>query len=286
MPPRKRPPPSMGQQPSNWMCVIERSIEKCLSQRGRLVGTTRDLGVVCRGVQHGSLRGSHRRRDRPESGREHPGCPGSPVRSRLGVSSSRDRAAALSTSRPWLASGVGFPISRTTSPPSSPLSGSPKRWPVNWRRSTSRVNSVCPGYVRTGMQDREIAWEAELKGISKDEVVDFYLADTPLRRLQTSEEVASLILFLASESASSITGGERRRQRRQLHGLVHGRQSLFLTTRTPWFATGARPWPNWAPRLRDAKPLPRQVRDSIAGSSPRICARATRCRARWPSPSG
>ena len=69
-----------------------------------------------------------------------------------------------------------------------------------------RVNSVCPGYVRTGMQDREIGWEAELKGISKDEVVNFYFADTPLRRLQTSEEVASLILFLASESAASITG--------------------------------------------------------------------------------
>jgi len=69
-----------------------------------------------------------------------------------------------------------------------------------------RVNSVCPGYVRTGMQDREIVWEAELKGISNDEVVNFYFADTPLRRLQTPEEVASLILFLASESAASITG--------------------------------------------------------------------------------
>ena len=69
-----------------------------------------------------------------------------------------------------------------------------------------RVNSVCPGYVRTGMQDREIAWEADLKGISQDQVVDFYVADTPLRRLQTSEEVASLVLFLASESAASITG--------------------------------------------------------------------------------
>ncbi|MGA3216055.1 MAG: SDR family NAD(P)-dependent oxidoreductase [Acidimicrobiales bacterium] len=69
-----------------------------------------------------------------------------------------------------------------------------------------RVNSVCPGYVRTGMQEREIAWEAELKGISKDEVVEFYLADTPLHRLQSSEEVASLALFLASDSAASITG--------------------------------------------------------------------------------
>jgi meso-butanediol dehydrogenase/(S,S)-butanediol dehydrogenase/diacetyl reductase len=60
-----------------------------------------------------------------------------------------------------------------------------------------RVNSVCPGYVRTGMQDREIRWE---------EVVDFYYADTPLRRLQTPEDVASMALFLASDAAMSITG--------------------------------------------------------------------------------
>ena len=69
-----------------------------------------------------------------------------------------------------------------------------------------RVNSVCPGYVQTGMQDREVVWEAQLKGISTDEVVDFYFADTPLRRLQTPDEVASVALFLASDAATSITG--------------------------------------------------------------------------------
>jgi NAD(P)-dependent dehydrogenase (short-subunit alcohol dehydrogenase family) len=69
-----------------------------------------------------------------------------------------------------------------------------------------RVNSVCPGYVRTGMQEREIGWEAELKGVTNEEVVAFYFADTPLGRLQTPEEVADLIVFLASEKAQSITG--------------------------------------------------------------------------------
>jgi NAD(P)-dependent dehydrogenase (short-subunit alcohol dehydrogenase family) len=56
------------------------------------------------------------------------------------------------------------------------------------------------------MQEREISWEAELKGITKEEVVDFYLSDTPLGRLQSAEEVADLIVFLASEKAQSITG--------------------------------------------------------------------------------
>jgi enoyl-[acyl-carrier-protein] reductase (NADH) len=56
------------------------------------------------------------------------------------------------------------------------------------------------------MQDREIAWEAELKGVSRDEVVAFYIGDTPLHRLQSADEVASVALFLAGESAASITG--------------------------------------------------------------------------------
>ena len=45
-----------------------------------------------------------------------------------------------------------------------------------------------------------------LKGITAQEVVDFYYADTPLRRLQTPEDIAATVVFLASAAASSITG--------------------------------------------------------------------------------
>ena len=69
-----------------------------------------------------------------------------------------------------------------------------------------RVNCVCPGYVDTGMQDREIVWEAELRGMTTDEVIAAHLDDTPQRRTQSADDVAGLIAFLASDAASTITG--------------------------------------------------------------------------------
>lgn len=68
------------------------------------------------------------------------------------------------------------------------------------------VNSVCPGYVRTNMQEREAGWEAELRGINADEVRQLYINDTPLRRLETPEDVAGSVLFLASPWSDFITG--------------------------------------------------------------------------------
>jgi len=68
------------------------------------------------------------------------------------------------------------------------------------------VNAVCPGYVKTSMQDREAAWEAELRGITPEEVRQLYIDDTPLGRLETPEDVAKVVVFLASDDASFMTG--------------------------------------------------------------------------------
>jgi NAD(P)-dependent dehydrogenase (short-subunit alcohol dehydrogenase family) len=68
------------------------------------------------------------------------------------------------------------------------------------------VNAVCPGYVRTSMQEREISWEAELRGLKHEEIERLYVDDTPLARLQTPDDVAKVVRFLSSSSADFITG--------------------------------------------------------------------------------
>jgi meso-butanediol dehydrogenase / (S,S)-butanediol dehydrogenase / diacetyl reductase len=73
-------------------------------------------------------------------------------------------------------------------------------------REGIRVNCICPGYVRTSMQAREIAWESELRGISPAAIMAEYVALTPLGRLEEPADVADGVLFLASDLSRFITG--------------------------------------------------------------------------------
>jgi len=69
-----------------------------------------------------------------------------------------------------------------------------------------RVNAVCPGYVKTSMQDREVEWEARLRGVQSEQVRQEYIDQTPLGRLCTPEDVAEVVLFLASGASAFMTG--------------------------------------------------------------------------------
>lgn len=68
------------------------------------------------------------------------------------------------------------------------------------------VNNICPGFVATAMQDRESGWEAELRGITPDEVRQLYVDSTPLRRLETVGDLTGTAVFLASDDSAFITG--------------------------------------------------------------------------------
>lgn len=67
---------------------------------------------------------------------------------------------------------------------------------VEWAGEGIRVNAVAPGYVRTAGFDERIGVEGGRT----------YAGRVPLGRLCRSEEVASVIAFLASRDASYITG--------------------------------------------------------------------------------
>ncbi|CAH0696943.1 unnamed protein product [Spodoptera exigua] len=61
-----------------------------------------------------------------------------------------------------------------------------------------RVNIVSPGPVRTNM----------LTNLEVDKVWETTLEDTALKRISEPEEVADVILFLASDKAKGVTGSE------------------------------------------------------------------------------
>jgi len=67
------------------------------------------------------------------------------------------------------------------------------------------VNSVCPGYVDTPMQERELGWEAACAhhGRHRQAAVD---RRTPLGRLEAPQDVARAVAFLAGPDARFITG--------------------------------------------------------------------------------
>jgi NAD(P)-dependent dehydrogenase (short-subunit alcohol dehydrogenase family) len=69
-----------------------------------------------------------------------------------------------------------------------------------------RVNAVCPGFVKTSMQEREVAWEARLRGMTAEDVLREYVAQTPLGRLELPEDVAGVVAFLLSDAARFMTG--------------------------------------------------------------------------------
>jgi 3alpha(or 20beta)-hydroxysteroid dehydrogenase len=75
--------------------------------------------------------------------------------------------------------------------------GMTKQVAIEFGRSNIRVNSVHPGYIRTPMM-----------AAATDEEGGAAASMIPLGRLAEPEEVSRLVLFLASDEASFITGTE------------------------------------------------------------------------------
>ncbi len=68
------------------------------------------------------------------------------------------------------------------------------------------VNSVCPGWVDTGMARGDLARLARDQKRDVCDVLDETLRGIPLGRLVRPEEVAGLVCWLTSEEAAAVTG--------------------------------------------------------------------------------
>ena len=69
-----------------------------------------------------------------------------------------------------------------------------------------RVNSVAPGYIWGETLKSYFTHQAGKYGMTVDQIYDATAAQSDLKRLPTEDEVASAILFMASELSSGITG--------------------------------------------------------------------------------
>jgi NAD(P)-dependent dehydrogenase (short-subunit alcohol dehydrogenase family) len=73
-----------------------------------------------------------------------------------------------------------------------------------------RVNSVSPGATDTPMLQSDVAKQARDRGLEYNEVKKEFEEEGVLGRWATPEEIATGILFLATEDSSYITGADLR----------------------------------------------------------------------------
>ena len=91
---------------------------------------------------------------------------------------------------------VGFPMSSAYASAKHGVIGLTETAACEYATQGIRVNAVGPGFIQTPLLDKNLTPE-QLVGIA---------AMHPMQRLGTAQEVAELVLWLASDKASFVTG--------------------------------------------------------------------------------
>src|SRR5262245_59845956 len=73
-------------------------------------------------------------------------------------------------------------------------------------RHNITVNAIAPGAVEGDRIDRAIKGQAEVRGVEIERMRQTFVQRSPLRRMSTAEDIASLAVFLCSDHARNISG--------------------------------------------------------------------------------
>jgi NAD(P)-dependent dehydrogenase (short-subunit alcohol dehydrogenase family) len=68
------------------------------------------------------------------------------------------------------------------------------------------VNSVCPGVTRTALSEANLHVRAQQEGVTIEEMTRRQAENIPLQRANDPEDIAAMVVFLASSGARNITG--------------------------------------------------------------------------------
>ena len=88
----------------------------------------------------------------------------------------------------------------------SAVSGLVKSLSNEYARDNVLVNNVCPGYTLTARLDELSNKLAKAEGLTPESIRQRWASQTPMGRVGRPEEFANMVVFLASERASYITG--------------------------------------------------------------------------------
>jgi 3-oxoacyl-[acyl-carrier protein] reductase len=88
----------------------------------------------------------------------------------------------------------------------SAVSGLVKSLANEYGKDNVLVTNVCPGYTQTARLDELAGRLAQAEGVDPQKIRERWASQIPMRRLGQPEEFANLVVFLASERASYITG--------------------------------------------------------------------------------